>query len=91
MHDQLEHIKEWAHERLRLRPEPPWNYYRLMQLIDAIEHLDAGPISAADMDRLQESAPPAGNDPPQEGDVVQLESVRRHREPDEPEQSPPSA
>ena len=84
MRDQLEEIQEWAQERLRSGTEPPWNYYRLMQLIDAIEHLDAGPIDAFTMDRLQQSEPPAGNDHQLEDDVVQLDSVRRHREPERP-------
>jgi len=78
--NQLIEIQDWAQERLRSGTEPPWNYYRLMQLIDAIENLDTGPIAAFTMDRLQQSESHTGTDHQPEGDVVRLDNVRRHRD-----------
>ncbi len=80
MEDQLSEIQEWAQERLRTGAEPPWNHYRLMQLVDAIEHLDAGPISASTMDHLLQSESRSETECPRADDVVQLDSVRRHRD-----------
>lgn len=39
MQSELERVSEWARDRIRAGQEPPWTYYKLMQLVDAIESL----------------------------------------------------
>jgi hypothetical protein len=75
----LERSREWAKERLRSGTEPPWSYYRLMQLVDAVDSLLAGQSVVSPMDHLQQSEPTEGVAPPQEGNIYRLDAVQRHR------------
>lgn len=35
MKEELERVREWAQERLQGGSEPPWAWYRYMQLVEA--------------------------------------------------------
>ena len=41
-HQALDIVRAWAKERLRSGSEPPWTYYRFMQLVEAVDELTAG-------------------------------------------------
>ena len=40
--NELEICREWARERLKTGAEPPWSYYRLMQLVEVTTLLLSG-------------------------------------------------
>lgn len=78
MREHLNAVKEWAGERLRSGAEAPWTCYRLMQLLDALEHLEDGPLSDAKLEHLLQSSEHQENGRPQGACIVPLDSVRRH-------------
>ena len=46
MQPDLDRIAEWARQRIRSGVETPWTYYKLMQLVDAVEgRLDEKPAA----------------------------------------------
>ena len=79
-HAALDTAKEWARERLRSGMEPPWAYYRLMQLIDAIDSLAAGAAAVNPTGCSQRSEAPSDETPQQEGgNIYRLDGARlRH-------------
>lgn len=55
--------RQWAKARLASGHEPPWSYYRLMQLLDAMDALEAGrtvilPDENSNVVRLERQPPP---------------------------------
>lgn len=58
-------VREWAKERLQNGMEPPWSYYRLMQVVDAIDNIQAGLAVTTVVDGLQQ----------EDGDVHRLETA----------------
>lgn len=78
-HSALGIAKEWAKERLRSGAEPPWTYYRLMQLIDAVDALTAGEAVVSPTGCLQQSARPQDDSLPQGGKIYRLDTARSRR------------
>ena len=64
---------DWADVRLRSGTEPPWAYYRLMQLKEAATELLAGITSTSVSSEANSSS-----------DVVRLDVARRLSNPDKP-------
>lgn len=40
--EELESVRHWALKKLSAGDEPPWVWYRYMQLADALEHIVQG-------------------------------------------------
>lgn len=80
MEAKLAAVQEWATERLRSGAEPPWTYYRLMQLLDALEGL-RDPDADLTRDRSLLSECSSENDLRPEAEIFSLETLRRHRDP----------
>lgn len=71
---------EWANERLRSEAEPPWSYYRLMQLREAATELVAGmnaTMQPTDDSPGSEGRPASASQ--QGADIVQLDTAPHHR------------
>lgn len=77
MHTELERVSEWARERIRAGQEPPWTYYKLMQLVDAIESLRDEETTQRMESLLQSPERSLGDVRPQEAGVVSLNTFRR--------------
>jgi hypothetical protein len=56
----LERVKEWALERLTTGNEPPWSWYQLMKLREAVEAILAGMAATKPMAGLRGSEPRQG-------------------------------
>lgn len=79
MHTPLGELKVarlWAKERLRAGAEPPWTYYRLMQLIEAIDALESGAQAVTTTDHSPQSDERSGKHPRQEGKIYRLDDAR---------------
>ena len=74
----LADVQEWAAGRLRSGTEPPWTYYRLMQLFDALEGL-RDPDADLTRDRSLQSEPHSGNDLQPAAAIYSLDELRRRR------------
>jgi len=74
METELERVGDWARERIKAGQEPPWTYYKLMQLVDAIEGL-SGRFTLPTED-LQRSPDSSESDPQPQAKVVSLDSIR---------------
>lgn len=62
--DTLLAAKEWAHERIRARTEPPWSHFQLMKLIEVVDQiLDSAKVVIVRDDSLQSDAHPDTDDP----------------------------
>ena len=57
-------MREWAKEEMRAEACPPWTFYRLMQLLDALSVLEHGTGAVTPMDHLPEEADPANAQEP---------------------------
>lgn len=78
--DDLTRAIDWANERLRSGAEPPWAYYRLMQLKEAASELIAGMnVAMQPTDGSPESDGLPASAPQQAADIVPLDSARRLR------------
>lgn len=75
---------DWAEKRLRTGAEPPWSYYRLMQLKEAATELLAGLESTSPMESSPKAEEHPETDPPHEGHIVRLDTARRHRDKEHP-------
>ena len=75
---------DWAEKRLRTGTEPPWSYYRLMQLKEAATELLAGIESTSPTGHSQQSESHPESDRPQEAGIVRLDTARRHRDTERP-------
>lgn len=69
-------VREWAKERLSTGEEPPWSYYRLMQVVDAIDNIQASLAATKTADSPQSDGPP---DEPRQtsAEVHQLKTAPR--------------
>jgi len=78
---EFEVLEEWAVRRMHEGDDPPWVWYRLMQLRDAIDGCKRsyGVVSQTEAD-LQELMERQDISPPQQGEVVQLKTSRRRRD-----------
>jgi len=76
MQDQLERVSEWARDRIRAGQEPPWTYYKLMQLVDAIESLKDEETTQRMENSLQSPERQDDAHLPAAG-IVQLDTFRR--------------
>lgn len=47
MIDQLKHVREWAAQRIGSQSEAPWDWYQLMKLREALDHLIGSSEAAA--------------------------------------------
>lgn len=74
----LDIAKRWAQERLREGTEPPWAYYRLMQLVDAIDALSAGSTTVSSTAQSQEPQELSDDDRPRGAKVYRLDAARHH-------------
>lgn len=82
-----EHLSEaidWAEKRLRTGSEPPWTYYRLMQLKEAAVELLSGIEASTKTENLSQSAEHQGDVLPPEGSIVRIDTARRHRDKQRP-------
>lgn len=77
---ELAAAREWAQERLRSGTEPPWTYYRLMQLIEAIDSLINGANAVSHTGHSQQLAEPQDAHPRQEGNIYRLENAQSRRD-----------
>lgn len=87
MEKTLADVQAWATERLRSGAEPPWSYYRLMQLVDALVGL-RDPDGDLTKDHSLQSEPHSGSDPRPAAPIVRLDDARRHRA--IPQEQPPT-
>ncbi len=71
-------LKDWAQERLREGAEPPWSYYRMMQLIDAVDALSSGAEAVSPTAHSLESESLPGEIHPQGANIYRLDTSRRH-------------
>lgn len=76
MNETLDQVGEWARDRIRAGQEPPWTYYKLMQLLDALEGLREGnPITSQMENSLRSQELPDGAR--QSGaEIVSLDKLR---------------
>jgi hypothetical protein len=58
MRDELTRVREWAAAKLTTGAEPPWSWYQLMKLNEAIDAILAGMAVVT-----TESSPPEGARP----------------------------
>lgn len=77
MQDTLDRVSDWARERIQAGQEPPWTYYKLMQLIDALEGLRADSAITPQMESLLRSPERSDSVRPQEAQIVDLDMLRR--------------
>ena len=68
--------RAWAKDKLANGAEPPWSFYRLMQLIDAADAIIAGTEATITMDDLQPKELPENCETQQEGEIVELDTFR---------------
>lgn len=54
--EQLEQVREWAVEKITTGNEPPWSWYQLMKLREAVEAILAGMAATQPTAGLQGSA-----------------------------------
>src|SRR5271170_2199068 len=80
--DDLERVRQWADEKLTTEGEPPWSWYRYMQLKDAIGALIQGMDVTQPMEVSPQSAARSGASLRLVASVRQLEKVQSH--PDRP-------
>lgn len=78
-HQALDIVRAWAKERLRSGSEPPWTYYRLMQLVEAVDELTAGSRAVSPTVCSQQEEPPPGDPPLQAGNIYRLDTAQPHR------------
>ena len=71
--DDLTRAVDWANERLRSGAEPPWSYYRLMQLREAATELLEGMRAMQPMEGSQESPSHSASETPPSASVLRLE------------------
>ena len=60
MRDELEKVREWAQEKLRGESEPPWAWYRYMQLLDCVTAIVEGMDAVSPTGHSQQSARRSG-------------------------------
>lgn len=77
MKDELDRIAEWARDRIRSGLEPPWAYYKLMQLVDAVEGLGEDDPTRQRMENSLQSRERLDAVPRPLGQVVSLDAFRR--------------
>jgi hypothetical protein len=77
---ELERVREWSLDRLTTGNEPPWSWYQLMKLREALEAILAGMAATQPTAGLQGSAPRSGTGLRLVGGVDQQDSVQRHQE-----------
>jgi hypothetical protein len=78
--EQLEQVREWAIERLTTGNEPPWSWYQLMKLREALEAILAGTAATQPMAGSQESAPRSGTCLRLVGGADRQDSAPRHQD-----------
>ena len=72
----IERLTQWATHRLSEGVELPWVQYRLMQLLDALSHLEEGPLSVSHWLDLPS---PLAPDHADGATIVQLDDARHDR------------
>jgi hypothetical protein len=58
--DELERVREWAIAKINGGTEPPWSWYQLMKLREAIDAILAGMAVTQPMEDSRGSAPQRG-------------------------------
>lgn len=76
MDETLERVGDWARERIRAGQEPPWSYYKLMQLLDALEGLRGDNELTLRMASSLKSPELRDDDPQPTGQVLSLDALR---------------
>lgn len=78
---EMEILEEWAVSKIRKRGVPPWAWYRLWQLRDAIDgcRRSFNATSQAEVD-LRELEKHQDASLPQQGKVVELKTPQRRRD-----------
>ncbi len=79
----LERVRDWAMEKIATGAEPPWSWYQLMKLREAIEAILAGMVVTQPMANSPESASRSGTGLRLVGAVDRQDNAQRH-----PDQSP---
>lgn len=74
----LEKVRDWAIEKLATGAEPPWSWYRLMQLREATEAILEGMAITQPMEDSPRSDPPSGGGPRLVASGDRQETARRH-------------
>lgn len=76
----LREVLAWAQAKVDTGQEPPWAWYQYMKLIEAIEAIQAGRRAVTQPpEGSRQSEAQAGNDPRQQGEVVELKTPQHHR------------
>lgn len=66
MLEKLTEVRDWANTKLRADPPPPpWGWYTLMKLIDALDDIIANEKAKIREDSLLSEEPLATDDPPE--------------------------
>jgi hypothetical protein len=74
----LERVRDWAIEKLATGAEPPWSWYRLMQLREATEAILEGMAVTQPMEDLPRSESRSGGGPRLVASGDPQEIARRH-------------
>lgn len=80
MDAELDRVADWARDRIRAGQEPPWSYYKLLQLIDAVEGLKAETPARLQTEDLPEPLGTPDGARQLTAQVVSLDSIRRHQD-----------
>jgi hypothetical protein len=75
---ELENVREWALERLTTGNEPPWSWYQLMKLREAIEAILAGMAATQPTANSPELAQRSGASLRLVGEADRPETVQHH-------------
>lgn len=81
----LQDVMEWANWKISEGKEPPWSWYQFMKLRESIEAIRTG-VMHIPMEDLQESVSPAETAHQPAASIVQLDTARRHRDNETPQQ-----
>ena len=86
-YESFDECKKWAWSRIHNGAEPPWSWYRLMQLVDAINAIIRSENATVIHGGItKEDSPESDQSPdvrPQSAQVHRIETTQRR--PDEPE------
>lgn len=76
----LSDVQQWAAERLRSGTETPWTYYRLMQLLDALDGLRHPDADLTKGHSLESRQHPESDRQPA-AVIFSIDELRRRRDP----------
>jgi hypothetical protein len=77
--NELVRVKEWAQDKAQRGSEPPWAWYQLMKLVEAINAIQSGMASTTTESSLQLEA--------RQGKLIQLKVAKCSRDNAQPHPS----